>query len=85
MQATRFIHQLESPTFLICFQIYLACLTHLRGLTIKLQMQAMDVIYAYKQVKSVHSSLVRMRVQRLTESSRKLLLLPSISMVETLN
>ena len=61
MQATGVIHQLKSPTFLICSQILLECLTHLRGLTIKLQMQAMDVLYAYKQVSSVHSSLVGMR------------------------
>lgn len=34
------IHQLEFTTFLICFQILLECLTHLRCLTIKLKMQA---------------------------------------------
>ena len=48
MKANGFIHQLESASFLVCFQILLKCLTHLRGLTIKLQMQEIDVLYAYK-------------------------------------
>ena len=55
MQATKFVHQLESSSFLICFQTLLDCLTHLRGLTVKLQMQAIEVLYAYKQVNSVCS------------------------------
>ena len=70
MQATGFIHQLESPSFLISFQILLECLTHLRGFTVKLQMQVLDVLYAYKQVSSVHSSLVSMRERSDTTFSR---------------
>ena len=61
MKANGFIHQLESASFLVCFQILLEYLTHLRGLTIKLQMQAIDVLYAYKQVNTLLSSLKRMR------------------------
>ena len=34
MQGTGFIHQLDSSSFLICFQILLECLTHLRVLTV---------------------------------------------------
>ena len=61
MKANGFIHQLESSAFLVCFKILLECLTHLRGLTLKLQMQAVDVLYAYSQVDSAVSSLKRMR------------------------
>ena len=70
MQATGFIHQLESPSFLISFQIRLECLTHLRGFTVKLQVQALDALFAYKQVSSVHSSLVSMRERSDTTFSR---------------
>lgn len=61
MKASGYIHQLESSPFLITFQILLECLTRLRSLTVKLQMQAIDVIYAYKQVNGVLSSLKSMR------------------------
>ena len=47
MKANVFIHQLESSTFLVSFKILLECLAHLRGLTVKVQMQAIDVLYAY--------------------------------------
>ena len=61
MKANGYIHQLESSSFLICFHILLECLTHLRGLTVKLQMQAIDVLFAYTQVKSVISAFKQMR------------------------
>ena len=61
VKANGFIHQLESSSFIVCFQILLESLTHLRGLSLKLQMQAIDVLYAYNQVKSVHDSLKKMR------------------------
>lgn len=61
MKATGFIHQLESASFLICFQILLECLSRLRGLTVKLQMQAIDVVYAYKQVRALVSLFNGMR------------------------
>ena len=61
MKANGFIHQLESSTYLISFKILLECLTHVRGLTVKLQMQAIDVLYAYKQVSYVISSLKSLR------------------------
>ena len=63
IKATGFIHQLESASFLVCFQILLECLTHLRGLTVKLQMQAIDVVYAYKQVHALITSLKGMRAR----------------------
>ena len=91
MQATGFIHQLESPSFLISFQILLECPTHLyiRGFTVKLQMQALDVLYAYKQVSSVHSSLVSMWERSDTTFSRifkeTILLLLNVSVVEIMN
>ena len=61
VKANGFVHQLESSSFIVCFQILLESLTHLRGLSMKLQMQAIDVLYAYNQVKSVHDSLKKMR------------------------
>ncbi len=61
MKANGFIHQLECSTFLASFKILLECLSCLRSLTMKLQMQAIDVIYAYKEVNRVLSSLKSMR------------------------
>ena len=55
-KANGFIFQLESSSFVICFKILLEILQNPRSLTIKLQKQAIDVIYAYKQVQSVLSS-----------------------------
>ena len=63
IKATGFIHQLESASFLVCFQILLECLSHLRGLTVKLQMQAIDAVYAYKQVHALITSLKGMRAR----------------------
>lgn len=61
MKATGFMYQLESSSFLICFQILLECLTRMRSLTLKLQMRAVDVLYAYKQVNKDLESLKSMR------------------------
>ena len=58
MKATGFI---QSSPFLISFKILLECLTHLRGLTVKLQKQAIDVLYAYRQFSDVVCSLRDMR------------------------
>ena len=63
MKANGFIHQLESAPFLVCFRILLECLSHLRGLTVKLQMQAIDVVYAYNQVSALICSFKSMRVR----------------------
>ena len=60
-KANGFLFQLQSPTFLICFKILLEVLQSLRSLTLKLQMRAIDVLYAYKQIQSVISSLKKMR------------------------
>ena len=49
-KANGFLFQLQSPTFLICFKILLQVLYILRELTVKLQMQASDVVSAYRQV-----------------------------------
>ena len=49
-KANGFIYQLESATFRLFFNIHLECLTHLQGLTLKLQVQAGDVFYAYGQL-----------------------------------
>ena len=45
-----FLFQLQSPLFLVSFQILLQVLHILRELTIKLQMKATDVVSAYKLV-----------------------------------
>ena len=43
------------------FQDTLEVLSYLRSLTLKLQMQALDVMYAYEQLNSVTSALKNMR------------------------
>ena len=60
-KANGFLFQLQSPSFLIAFSILLRILYILRELTLKLQMQAIDVIYAYQQVTSVVFTLKKMR------------------------
>ena len=60
-KANGFLYQLESSSFLVCFKILLEVLSYLRSLTLKLQMEALDVIYAYRQVDSVISALRSMR------------------------
>ena len=47
-KANGFLYQLESSSFLVCFEILLKILFYLREITIKLQIQAIDVAYAYK-------------------------------------
>ena len=56
-----FLHQLQSSSFLICFKVLLEVMCCMRGLTKKLQSQAIDVFYVYKQVNSVVSTLKGMR------------------------
>jgi len=60
-KANGFLYQLESSLFLVCFKILLEISSYLRSLTLKLQMQALDVMYAYRQVNSVVSALKNMR------------------------
>ena len=60
-KANGFLFQLQSPSFLIAFKILLRILYVLRELTVKLQMQAIDVTYAYKQVNSAVTTLKKMR------------------------
>jgi hypothetical protein len=59
-RANGFLHQLESSSFLISFKTLLEVLTCLKSLTIKLQMQAIDILYAYREVKGVTSTLTVM-------------------------
>lgn len=60
-KANGYLFQLESSSFLICFKILLKVLCYLREITIKLQMEAIDVAYAYKQVCVVVTTLKDMR------------------------
>lgn len=60
-KASGFVHHIESASFLVSFKILLEVLANLRGLTLKLQMQAGDVFYAYNQVASNVDSLKVMR------------------------
>ena len=60
-KANGFLYQLQSSTFLVAFQTLLQVLQALRKLTVKLQMQAIDVVYAYKMVNSVVSVLKALR------------------------
>ncbi len=69
-KANGFLYQLESSTFLITFKILLEILSCLRPLTMKLQMQTLDIIYAHGQVKSITSILEKMREQSEREFKR---------------
>ncbi len=60
-KANGFLFQLQSPAFLICFQILLQFFQILKEVTVKLQMKAVDVVYAYKTVKPVVITLQRIR------------------------
>ena len=60
-KANGFLFQLQSSSFLIALTILVCILYVLRELTVKLQMQAVNVIYAYQQVSSVVSTLKKMR------------------------
>ncbi|KAI6652513.1 Zinc finger MYM-type protein 1-like [Oopsacas minuta] len=66
-KANGFLFQLQSSTFLISFQILMQFFLILRELTIKLQMKAIDMVYAYKLVKRVVSTLESMRSRSTTE------------------
>ena len=69
-KANGFLYQLESSAFLICFKILLEVLSCLKGLTIKLQMRAIDVLYAYREVEGVISTLKVMRNESESEFKR---------------
>ena len=60
-KANGFLFQLESSLFLLSFKILLEVLTSLRGLTLKLQMEAIDVLYAYREVRTIITTLKDMR------------------------
>ena len=60
-RASGFLHHTESASFLIAFKILLEVLANLRGLTVKLQMEAGDVFYAYNEVTNVIDNLKGMR------------------------
>ena len=45
-KANGFLYQLQSSSFLVAFKILVHVLYILRELTLKLQMQAIDVVYA---------------------------------------
>ena len=60
-KANGFLYQLQSSVFIICFAILLEILSSFRGLTKKLQMEAVGVIYAYKEVNEIIRSLNSMR------------------------
>jgi len=63
--------QLQSSSFLVSFQILVQVLQILREVTIKLQMKAVDVVYAYKIVKRVVSTLKAMRCDSTTEFKKQ--------------
>ena len=65
--ANGFLFQLKSSLFLVSFQILLQVLQILRELTIKLQLKAIDVVYAYKLVNKVVSRLKSMRTNSVPE------------------
>ena len=60
-KATGYVYQLESSSFLVCFKILIEVLSQFRGLTLKLQMQAADIIYAYGEISNIIEMLLRVR------------------------
>lgn len=66
-KANGFLFQLQSSTFLVAFHILLQVMQVLKQLTLKFQMQAIDVVYAYKEVHSVLSILISLRQHSTTE------------------
>ena len=69
-KANGFLFQLQSSIFLVSFQILIQFFQILREVTIKLQMKAVDVVYAYKIVKGVVSTLKSMRRRSTTEFTK---------------
>lgn len=70
-EANGFLFQLQSSSFLVAFQLIVQVLQILREVTIKLQMKAVDVVYAYKIVKKVMSTLKAMRRNSATEFKKQ--------------
>uniref|UniRef100_A0A1X7VGF4 DUF4371 domain-containing protein n=1 Tax=Amphimedon queenslandica TaxID=400682 RepID=A0A1X7VGF4_AMPQE len=62
-RANGFLFQLQSPFLLVSFHILLQVMTLLIDLTVKLQMQAINVIYAYNAITSVVSTFKSLRQQ----------------------
>ena len=56
-----FLFQLQSPSFVIDFKILLRILYGCKELTVKLQIQAINVIYVYQQVTSAIFTLKKMK------------------------
>ena len=70
-KASGFHTQLQSSTFLYAIQTLLQVLQALRELTVKLQMQAIDVVCVYKLVKSVVSALKALRMDSTSEFKKQ--------------
>ena len=66
-RANGFLFQLHSSSFLVAFQTLLQVLQILRELTLKLQSKAIDVAYAYKQLKKVVSIFRSLRTNFVIE------------------
>jgi len=66
-KANGLLFQLQSSSFLVSFQILVQVLQILREVTLKLQMKAVDVVYAYKMV----STLKAMRRNLTTEFKKQ--------------
>ena len=60
-KANGFLFQLQSSLFLLSFKILLEVLISLRGLTLKLQMETIDVLYVYREVRTIVTTLRDMR------------------------
>ena len=69
-KANGFLYQIESSSFLICLKILLEVFSYIRVLTLKLQMEALDVSYAYSQVDLVVSTIQEMRKKSDVEFKR---------------
>ena len=70
-KANGFLFQLESPTFLVSFQILIQLFQIIRDVTVNLQRKAADVVYAYKTVKGVVSTLKSIRANSAVEFKKQ--------------
>ena len=70
-KANGFLFQLQSSMFLVSFQILIQFFQLLREVTIKLQMKAVDIVYAYEIAYGVVTTLKSMRRRSTTEFSKQ--------------
>ena len=70
-RANGFLFQLQSPLFLVSFQILIQVLQILRELTVKLQLKVLDVASAYKSGDKIVTRLKSLRSNSVSEFNKQ--------------